>query len=222
MQLKESSPHCEHCGFDERNENSTHKLPLGTVVGQQYVLGKVLGQGGFGITHLGWDQVTGQTVAVKEYFPSGFAGRNTNTLSITSYDGQDRKSFEHNKLRFLREAESLAKLWSIPQIVKILRCFEENNTVYIAMEYVDGCDLRRYLKQKGRPLTIGETLDILGPIMEALSHVHQAGLVHRDISPDNIYPPRDHLRKYLPFRKASRKQLQKSRYRQQTRPQSCL
>lgn len=186
MQLKESSPHCEHCGFDERNENSTHQLPLGTVAGQQYVLGKVLGQGGFGITYLGWDQVTGQTVAVKEYFPSGFAGRNPNTLSITSYDGQDRKSFEHNKLRFLREAESLAKLWNIPQIVKILRCFEENNTAYIAMEYVDGCDLRRYLKQKGHPLTIEETLDILGPIIEALSLVHQAGLVHRDISPDNI------------------------------------
>ena len=75
MKLKNSSPHCEHCGFDERNKNSSHQLPQGTIVGGQYVLGKVLGQGGFGITYIGWDRITEQTVAVKEYFPSGFAGR---------------------------------------------------------------------------------------------------------------------------------------------------
>lgn len=186
MQLKESSPHCEHCGFDERIENSSHQLPCGTVVGGQYILGKVLGQGGFGITYLGWDKITGQTVAVKEYFPSGFAGRDTNTKAVTSYDGQDKNTFSGNKKRFLREAESLSKLWNIPQIVKVLRCFEENGTAYIAMEYVDGVDLRKYLKRKSCPMTMAETMEIMGPIIEALSHVHQAELVHRDISPDNI------------------------------------
>ena len=199
MQQKESSPHCEHCGFDERKENSSHQLPLSTVVGDQYVLGKVLGQGGFGITYLGWDQITKQTVAVKEYFPSGFAGRNTNTMFVTSYDDQDKKTFENNKKRFLREAESLAKLWSIPQIVKVLRCFEENGTAYIAMEYVEGMDLRRYLKNRRRPLTVDETLSLLGPILEALSHVHAAGLVHRDISPDNIMVLPDGSTKLLDF-----------------------
>lgn len=186
MQLKESSPHCEHCGFDERSENRSHQLPCGTVVGGQYILGKVLGQGGFGITYLGWDKITGQTIAVKEYFPSGFAGRDTNTKAVTSYDGQDKNAFSSNKKRFLREAEALSKLWNIPQIVKVLRCFEENGTAYIAMEYVDGVDLRKYLKRKSCPMTMAETMEIMGPIIEALSHVHQAELVHRDISPDNI------------------------------------
>jgi len=186
MHLKESSPHCEHCGFDERNENSSHQLPQGTIVGGQYVLGKVLGQGGFGITYIGWDRITEQTVAVKEYFPSGFAGRDSNTKAVTSYDGQDENIFGSNKKRFLREAEALGRLWNIPQIVKVLRCFEENGTAYIAMEYVDGVDLRKYLKRRGCPMTMEETMDILGPIIEALSYVHQAELVHRDISPDNI------------------------------------
>jgi len=199
MRLKESSPHCEYCGFDERSKNNSHQLPAGTVVGNQYILGKVLGQGGFGITYLGWDRITEQTVAVKEFFPSGFAGRNTNTMSVTSYDGQDKNTFESNKKRFLREAEALGKLWNIPQIVKVLRCFEENGTVYIAMEYVDGMDLRKYLKRKGRPMNMEETLSILGPVIEALSYVHQAGLVHRDISPDNIMVLPDGSAKLLDF-----------------------
>ena len=146
MQFKENSPICEHCGYDERSQNNSHQLPIGTVVGNQYILGRVLGQGGFGITYIGWDNVLQQRVAVKEYFPSGYAGRDVwHTLNVTSYDNQDAHAFEANKRRFLREAESLAKLWNIPQIVKVLRHFEENGTAYIAMEFAEGEELRRLL-----------------------------------------------------------------------------
>ena len=187
MQMKENSPVCEHCGYDERSSNNTHQLPAGTIIGGQYTIGRVLGQGGFGITYMGWDNILNQRVAVKEYFPSGYAGRdNRTTKDVTSYDSLNAKSFETNKRRFLREAESLAKLWDIPQIVRVLRYFEENGTAYIAMEYVEGEDLRQFVKRHGGPLTMEEVLDVLGPVMEALTHVHQAELVHRDISPDNI------------------------------------
>lgn len=199
MQIKHQ-PVCEHCGYDEKTQNNTHQLPVGTVVGEQYILGRVLGQGGFGITYLGWDQVMNAPVAVKEYFPSGYAGRDTlRTLDVISYDNQSAHSFETNKKRFLREAESLAKLWDHPQIVKVLRHFEENGTAYIAMEYVEGMDLRKYLKQLGRPMTMEEMLKILGPVIEALSSVHKAELVHRDISPDNIMVLPDGKAKLLDF-----------------------
>ena len=67
MQNKESSPICEHCGFDERQENLSHQLPIGTMLQNQYLVGKVLGQGGFGITYIGWDQNLSIPVAIKEY-----------------------------------------------------------------------------------------------------------------------------------------------------------
>lgn len=200
MRLKSQSPVCEHCGYDERSANSAHQLPPGTVVGGQYILGRVLGQGGFGITYLGWDRVVARPVAIKEYFPTGYAGRDTTVrLQVRSYDTQKSHIFENNKNRFLREAEALAKLWNIPQIVRVLRCFEENNTAYIAMEYVDGVDLKKYVQQKGRKLTARETFSLLQPVMEALSQVHRANLVHRDISPDNIMILPDGSVKLLDF-----------------------
>lgn len=186
MQMKQMHPVCEHCGYDERTQNSDHQLPTGTVLGGQYLIGKALGQGGFGITYLAWDQVMNQPVAVKEYFPKGYASRTVGNTKVTSYDGQNAHDFEFNKKRFLREAESLAKLWDIPHIVKILRYFEENGTAYIVMEYVQGTNLRDYVKAKGRPLVMEEILLLLKPVVYALSVVHEISLVHRDIAPDNI------------------------------------
>jgi len=200
MRMKTHQPVCEHCGFDARSENSSHQLPLGTEVGGQYILGKVLGQGGFGITYIGWDKIMQTPVAVKEYFPSGYAGRDTrNPTFVTSYDDKNSHTFASNKQRFLREAESLSKLWNIPQIVRVLRHFEDNGTAYIAMEYVEGMDLRKYLKNHGKPLTVEEALELLGPVIKALGHVHKAELVHRDISPDNIMVLPDGSTKLLDF-----------------------
>ena len=199
MQMKQMHPVCEYCGYDERTQNSDHQLPTGTVLGGQYLIGKALGQGGFGITYLAWDQVMNQPVAVKEYFPKGFASRTVGNTKVTSYDGQNAHDFEFNKKRFLREAESLAKLWNIPQIVKILRYFEENGTAYIVMEYVQGVDLRKHLKKLSRPLTVEETLALMGPVAEGLDLVHKIDLVHRDISPDNIMVLPDGSTKLLDF-----------------------
>ncbi len=166
-----------------RSENLPHQLPVGTVLRGQYRIGGVLGQGGFGITYLGWDMTLQCRVAVKEYFPSGVVSRE-NTIRVTATTGDP--IFRAGKERFLREAQTLARLQGVAEVVRVYSCFEENNTAYIVMEYVDGMDLGAYVKRLGRPLTAQETFSILRPIMEALEKVHEAGLVHRDVSPDNI------------------------------------
>ena len=187
MKHKISSPICEHCGFDETAGNASHQLPLGTVLKEQYLIGKVLGQGGFGITYLGWDQYLDLPVAIKEYYPSGLVMRDcTLSTEVIGCGGDTAERFAGNKERFLREAKMLARFSQVPQIVQIRNFFLANNTAYIVMEYVEGITLKQYVKDKGGKISPEKALSILGPVMGALEKVHQSGLVHRDISPDNI------------------------------------
>lgn len=200
MKHKGGLPVCEHCGHDERIHNKKHQLQEGTLVGGQYVLGKVLGQGGFGITYIAWDKIMRTNVAVKEYYPSGYVIRDSSLSRKVHFDaGDNGKAFLNGKKRFLREAESMAKLWDVPQIVKVLRYFEENNTAYIVMEYLEGDDLRNYMRKLDRPMHLPEVMAVLKPVMEALSVAHAKGLVHRDISPDNIMLLPDGSAKLLDF-----------------------
>ena len=199
MKMKNQSPVCEHCGFNENIPNFPHQLPLDTLLRGQYRVGKVLGQGGFGITYMGWDENLDVPIAIKEYFPNGFVNREcTHSLSVTCGDS-NRQLFYHNRERFIREARALAKLRDVPGIVRIHNFFQENDTAYIVMEYVEGIDLKRYIRMRNRTLTASEALNILKPVMEALSHVHEAGLVHRDITPDNIMILPDGSAKLLDF-----------------------
>lgn len=164
-----------------------HTLPAGTVLRGRYQIQRLLGQGGFGITYLGWDHQLGIPVAIKEFFPQSIVNRNcgwsfdvccnTNTL-IPAYRG----SME----RFLREAEALGRFREVSAIVEIRDLFEANNTAYIVMEYIDGPNLKQYIDQKGGRLSVEETLAVLEPVIRALITVHREGMVHRDISPDNI------------------------------------
>ena len=182
-----TGPVCQHCGYDGRAKNAPHQLPAGTVLRDQYLVGRVLGQGGFGITYLGWDLYLDTPIAIKEYFPNGFVSRdNSQTVNITRFANQVSDQFEKNKDRFLKEAKTLARFSDIPEIVHVRNFFQDNGTAYIVMEYVHGITLRQYVYNRGGRLSAGETLSILQPIMEALSKVHSAGLIHRDISPDNI------------------------------------
>lgn len=199
MKIKNQSPICEHCGYNETIPNYPHQLPIGTVLRDQYVVGKVLGQGGFGITYIGWDQNLDVPIAIKEYFPNGFVNREcTRSLSVTCGD-ENRQLFQHNRERFIREAKALAKLREVPGIVRIHNFFQDNATAYIVMEYVEGIDLKRYIRMQGRPMTAAEILHILKPVMEALCKVHDAELVHRDITPDNIMIQPDGTAKLLDF-----------------------
>lgn len=129
MRIKQNSPICEHCGYDEAAANYPNQLPAGTLLHGQYTLGKVLGQGGFGITYLGWDHSLETTVAIKEYYPSVFVSRDSKCGTQVSCNGEEAETlFRRNKERFLKEAKILAMLQKIPGIVRVQKLFEGNNT----------------------------------------------------------------------------------------------
>ena len=180
-------PVCPVCGWAEGQTNAPHQLQPGTVLRGQYVIGRALGQGGYGITYLGWDRELERTVAIKEFFPNSMVTRDTaQGTGLQFFTANSQEQYTAGRERFLREARALAKFSSVPEIVGIHSCFEENHTAYMVMEYVKGFNLVLYTRNAGGRLSAEETLRILKPIMAALDQVHQAGIIHRDISPDNI------------------------------------
>lgn len=167
--------------------NNFHQLRHGAVLNSKYIIEKTLGEGGFGITYLATDTSLDIKVAIKEYFPAGFVIRDSehsNTVSYFSGDKQD--VFISGKDKFIKEARVLGKLSHLPGIVSVRDYFEENRTAYIVMEYLDGITLKDYLLQKGGMISIEHTLRLLEPVLLSLTEVHNQGLIHRDISPDNI------------------------------------
>ena len=130
---------CPHCGYDQRTspENSLHMRP-GSLLTNRYLIGKVLGFGGFGVTYLAWDHVLQQRVAIKEYLPSEFATRATGTTEVTVFPGNKAQQFTDGMRKFVEEAKRLAKFQNEQGIVRIYDSFEANNTAYIIMEYLDG------------------------------------------------------------------------------------
>ena len=166
-------------------EKRYYQLNEGTVLNDRYVIERVLGNGGFGITYLGHDEKLDMQVAVKEYFPNGLSTRNTQVTPQIIPNQADETLYEQGKSRFLKEARILAKLSDEEGIVGVHDFFEENNTCYIVMEYIQGISLSEYLRQNG-PVSVEKMLELLTPVMHSLTNVHKAGLVHRDISPGNI------------------------------------
>ena len=195
---KEPGTVCPVCGFDETKQQPYLALPLGTIVNGRYLIGKVLGIGGFGITYLGFDLTLEIKVAIKEYMPSAMATRNTDRYTVVLTSHQE-KDYQSGMERFLEEARILAKLQNTPNIVSVQNYFRENNTAYFVMEYVNGTSLKAYLAAHGEKISCEEALKILLPVMNALVSVHSMQLLHRDISPDNIYLTADGDSRLLDF-----------------------
>jgi len=191
---------CSACGKSVKEyQVAPHHLAPGTILGGKYVVGAVLGEGGFGITYIGREINLDIKVAIKEYFPSGVVNRNnTSSTEISAHVGDAQAFFEKGKSSFLGEARTLAKFSNEPSIVSVRDFFSENNTAYIVMEYLEGIDLKDYLKQNGK-LSFEQTVTMLTPVMKALSKIHAQGLIHRDISPANIMILKDGTVKLLDF-----------------------
>lgn len=191
---------CPYCGFSAKDyDKPVLALPLGTILNGRYITGRVLGQGGFGITYLGYDLTLDIKVAIKEYLPQGLVGRTEDAATVTLISRRDEESFRTGTERFLDEARTLAKLQNVPGIVWVQNFFQENNTAYFVMEYVEGTSLKDFAASQGGTLSYEQTAHILLPVMEALVGVHEKSLLHRDISPDNIYITSDGQSKLLDF-----------------------
>ena len=189
MHLLDEKGHCAKCEFDASSYKQPNMaLPLGTCLNERYFLGKVLGEGGFGITYVAWDIVLMVPVAVKEYFPSGIVtrekeGPQTGTLQI--YEGKSELEFEKGKEDFLKEARSLSRFMKLPSIVSVRDFFQENRTAYIVMEYVEGTRVRNYIRKNGK-MSGEQVLALMEPVIHSLCDIHKTGLIHRDISIDNL------------------------------------
>ena len=178
--------HAPDADLMENDEQPYLALPLGTILNGRYLVGKVLGIGGFGITYLGYDLTLEIKVAIKEYMPSALATRHPDHYSV-ALTGRVEEDYQYGMERFLDEAKILAKLQNTPHIVSVQNYFKENGTAYFVMEYIDGMSLKAYLAKNGDKIPYNQAIAILQPIMEALVQVHALNLLHRDISPDNIY-----------------------------------
>lgn len=178
---------CPVCGWTEGLANVSWQLQPGTLLRGQFVTGRVLGQGYYGITYLAWDRKQERTVAIKEFFPLSEVDRNAArgaNVRLISADAGEK--FEVSRNCFLRDAMALAELSQVPGIVRVYDSFQENGTAYMVMEYVRGSSLGQYIRSAGGRLGAEETLRILKPILLSMDAVHQHGILHLDISPDNI------------------------------------
>ena len=162
-------------------------LPPGSRV-EGYEIVRVLGVGGFSITYLGFDDDLKIPVAIKEYLPSALVRRDNNlmldmlTIDPRSPDGT--MGFQLGLNRFLNEAHNLERL-NHPNIVRLRRCFQAQDTAYIVMDYVEGETLSDLIKREGQ-LTEARVKEILLPLLDGLEDIHRSGLLHRDIKPTNI------------------------------------
>lgn len=177
---------CPRCGYAPASDILHYALRPGKILNGKYLLGKVLGQGGFGITYIGWDLQMERKVAIKEYYPSGYVSRRAGTDAIFWYSSEDAQiAMQDGQSMFLREARKMSRVTGISQVVRIIDVFQENDTSYICMDFIEGCTLKDHLKKVG-PLSWEQTKIIFLPIMNAMEQVHKAGLIHRDLSPDNL------------------------------------
>ena len=180
-------------------EKNSYSLQRNTGLIGRYVIQEVLGQGGFGITYLGIDKLYGNKVAIKEYYPQKIAMRKAqyeDVVTVTSIE--EKNNYNKGKKRFLDEAQVMARFNKNEGIVKILDFFEANNTAYIVMEYLEGITLKQYLGKYG-VIQFRNLIEMMLPLLEALIEIHSQGLIHRDISPDNIMVQHNSKLKLMDF-----------------------
>lgn len=165
---------------------TTHRyaLPNGYEL-DGYRIDGILGTGGFGITYRARELAIDRALAIKEYLPAGIAMRDQSTSAVHASGSDDQDDFEWGLDRFRKEAQTLVS-FRHANIVAVFRFFEANNTAYLVMEYAQGEDLGAVLLRR-KTLGEAEIRAIIDPLLNGLSRVHQAGVLHRDIKPDNIY-----------------------------------
>ena len=157
-----------------------HLQPNVTLQGGKYRIERVLGQGGFGNTYVGYNTEFEETVAIKEFFMKGVTERNETTSVVSVSNVDNVQQFEEQREKFKKEALRIRKLDN-PHIVKVHDLFEENGTAYYVMDFVEGENLSQRLKRTGKPMAERKVREIFLQLLDALKAVHDAGMWHLDI-----------------------------------------
>ncbi|MBQ7704008.1 MAG: serine/threonine protein kinase [Selenomonadaceae bacterium] len=211
---------CPNCGWSRNSsQNNTFQLQQNSTLknpdnGNEYLIGSALGNGGFGIVYIAWDESNNRRVAIKEYFPTQFVARTQASTVVLQNDSQANRDFyEKQKKRFRQEAVKMQMFNDSPNVVNVFDYFEQNNTAYIVMEFIEGQTLLQILErlekynQRMDLTTIVSNIGALVDILEKIHHtpyhddqgnMHQ-GMIHRDISPENIIFASDGSIKLLDF-----------------------
>lgn len=190
---------CPHCGYDPaKRVPKPNCLPSPSILKGRYLTGEPLGIGGFGITYIAFDLQVGVVCAIKEYMPDTVASRDGESVRITLSE-QKQELFDYGLKRFIEESGMLASFCDEPNIIHVYDRFEENHTAYYVMEYLDGSDLKSLTRNFTRKLDSETGLPIMLQVMNGLEALHRRQVIHRDISPDNIYITRDNRVKLLDF-----------------------
>lgn len=180
-------PHCGHIPGEDPKE--AFQLRPGVMLAGRYVIGTALGVGGFGITYRAWDNTLQKMLAIKEYYPSanGIVNRVPGDSQVIVYSGNREVEFENGKARFLFEARNMARFNTHPNIVHVYDFFEENGTAYIVMEFLDGISYKQFIAANGGKVGQKVASEVTLSVLDALKEIHKAGIIHRDISPDNVF-----------------------------------
>ena len=191
---------CPHCGFDlsENEQKYPVALRAGTVLNGRYIVGRVLGQGGFGITYLALDTQLDAKVAIKEFMPGELATRVDGT-TVSVLAESKTEAFTYGSERFQEEARTLAKFIGHPNIAGVSSYFDENDTSYFVMDYIEGISFKTYIANHGGKVSVEDACNVMIPVLQALTAVHAEGFIHRDVTPDNIYITKDGMVKLLDF-----------------------
>lgn len=181
---------CSYCGCDNKvTKTPPYCLKTGTCLNHRYYTGLVLGEGGFGITYIGWDQTLSISVAIKEYYPKGMIRRtviqNYGDGAYCYDDSFMQEPYQKGMKAFMQEARNLAGFHQLDGVAVVRDYFMENDTAYIVMDYIQGSSIEKYIKEHGR-LPADQVIKMLRPVMDTLQIMHVNHMIHRDVSGDNL------------------------------------
>lgn len=180
---------CPLCGKNQTDykKKPRHLLP-GTKLAGRYILGSVIGEGSFGITYIGFDIILRQRLAIKEFYPVDLVNRDFlrgTEGRLYVYSKEALEEYKKRLNRFYLEAQNLSRFSELDSICSVRDFFRANGTAYLVMGYVDGVSLKSLVEEQG-PMEEGRVLELMKPVMKSLDEIHKNGIIHRDISPDNL------------------------------------
>lgn len=210
-ELRKMCPNCFQMSYEENNclccsykktwvKGEERALKTGTLLGNRYLIGRILGIGGFGISYKAYDTLYSNVCAIKEFAPFDLVSRSENSNDISLSTLTYTTQFEHGLMRFIEEAQILQRLQPIQEVVQVYECFRENNTAYFSMEFLDGTNLKNIIRAMGGSVNRQDITKLIISIASAMEVIHKTnGVLHRDISPENIYILKDGNVKLLDF-----------------------
>ncbi len=176
---------CPQCEYPSAGVNPPAYLPVKTVLGGRYLIGRVLEIGGDSAVYIGLDQTDNSRVTVREFFPPELAGRHADGVTVQPTKG-NAELFGKCRTKFLALARAVARLRDVLVVVPSYDIFEENGTAYSVSEYCDGVSLEKYVERSDGQLPVDEVRRMFLPLISAVSTIHAAGVLHLALSPKNI------------------------------------